>query len=157
MKSTVFWDMMSYNPIEVCWRFGGTLCLQLYGEDVSSAWQKAARLKMDAVGSSETSANLNHIHGVISQKIVFIQTARKTLTRTSKFYRVLHSYQRTLSSPTGCPQSDQRRIQVKLNVLVSLLQNVSFWGMIKGRHAWHPAMSVTKPKHLTSPLVLCCQ
>jgi hypothetical protein len=94
--------------------------------------------------------------GVSSQKIVFLLTAMKTRTRTGKFYRASHSYQRKLSSPTGWPRSDQRRIAAKHNVFVSLLQNVSFWGMIKGRNAWHPAKFVTKPKHLNCHLVLCC-
>jgi hypothetical protein len=37
VKSTTFWDVPPYSPVEFCWWFGGTYCLHLQGQGVSHA------------------------------------------------------------------------------------------------------------------------
>jgi hypothetical protein len=69
IKSSIFWDIMQCNPLEVNQRFGGTGRLHLHGLRISkqallATWAHAgfcsayySTLKMEATWSSETSAD----------------------------------------------------------------------------------------------------
>jgi hypothetical protein len=67
LKSTIFWDITSCNPLRVIRRFGGTYRLHLQGRKISRARNQRERwflaqiifstLKMEATCFSETSAD----------------------------------------------------------------------------------------------------
>jgi hypothetical protein len=68
MKSSVFWDIMPYNPLKVLRHFGGTFFLRLYGSRIicainhcESRWRRYLPPKHWLT--------FNELHGIISQKI----------------------------------------------------------------------------------------
>jgi hypothetical protein len=83
-KSSVLWDITQCSPLKVNRLFGGTCRLNLQGRRISQARKQQAAselglayssiLKLETACYSETSANFNGLHGVISQSIELFKT-----------------------------------------------------------------------------------
>jgi hypothetical protein len=54
MKSTIFWDVMPYNSVDVHRRFGGTYCFHLHCRSLLDVCFLCSTVNIHAVRSSET-------------------------------------------------------------------------------------------------------
>jgi hypothetical protein len=109
MKSTISWDITPCSPLSVNRRFGGTNRLHLEGQKITSArnqrasrWQVLARWflaqlifwpwRWKRYVPPKFRLILNWLHGVISQKVVFLKPSQCYVTFGFRFtWHLLHT------------------------------------------------------------------
>jgi hypothetical protein len=82
-KSSIFWDIMPWNPFKANRRFGGTYSLRLHGRRISRA-RNQLQNKWRRYVPPKRRLTFNRLHDAISQKVVrFITTAVRTSNPTT--------------------------------------------------------------------------